>query len=285
MKIFITGATGFIGKELVSVLTERGYDSVAIARERLTSSPQRLAEVLSGADVIINLSGAPINRRWTKAYKQTLFRSRVTTTRHLAHAINLMPHPPRLLISTSAVGIYPQDKTSDENSTEYGTDFLARLCHNWEMAAREAEENTQVIIFRLGIVLGGSGGIIKTLRPLFNWGLGSRLGNGRQPFSWIHIDDLLRTYIMAIETPLKEDVINLTAPQPITNRQFVATMARVMHRPVLLSIPSFLLRLIYGEAGYIMTTGQWAIPVALKNIGFKFTHQNIRSALDAIINQ
>jgi hypothetical protein len=285
MRIAMSGASGFVGNYLSKRFVENTHEVVAITRHILKDE-SALLTTLKGCDVVINLAGANISERWTPGHKEAMVSSRIETTKAIANAINAMQHPPRLLISTSAVGIYENGKEHDETSDEFDDGFLGKLAHDWEAQAQKAASSeTRVIIFRFGVILGKGGGALAQMLPIFKLGLGGVLGNGRQGFSWIHIEDLYRAYNMALEKEDFNGIYNLTAPYPVSNKEFTKAMGKALHRLTIFPVPPFALRLKFGEGATILLGGSLVYPRRLLDSDFSFLYPKIDQALEAIVHQ
>jgi hypothetical protein len=235
-------------------------------------------------DVIINLAGASIFSRWTPEQKKILLGSRIETTRNLVVAL---PDNAKniTLFSTSAVGYYGfhEDEELTENLAA-GNDFLARLAYDWEQEALRAQDKgARVVITRFGIVLGKNGGAIGQMLPLFKYFLGGPLGNGRQWFSWVHMQDLAEAFIFLLQHTEISGAVNLCSPQPVRNSELGTAIGKVMHRPSFIPAPGFMIKLILGEFGSVLLKGQRVIPSRLLDAGFKFKYPNIEDALKSII--
>ena len=228
--------------------------------------------------MVVNLAGAPISARWTDAYKTVLYHSRIDTTRAVVSAMAMTAVKPQLFIST----IYPQAGVHDENDTQFGDDFLARLCIEWEANANEAIPlGIRTVIFRFGIVLGKGGGLLTKMLPAFKLGIGGGIGDGTQPFSWIHLEDLGRAFMLAWEETQMQGAYNLTAPYPVTNRELTRTLGRLLHRPTLIPLPRWVLKLIYSEGASVIAGGQHVVPTRLMGHGFAFRYPTLEHALAA----
>ncbi len=279
--IAITGASGFVGTNLSKFFTNLNYKIIPISRDILNDE-SKLKKVLEESDVVINLAGANIIGRWTPQYKELLYSSRIDTTSKIVNAINIIENKPKLLISTSAVGIYDNKDTYNENGT-FANDFLSILCQNWEKEALKAtNETTKVSIFRFGIVLGKNGGAFAKMITPFKLCLGGIIGSGNQAFSYIHIDDLMNAYKFVIEKNL-DGVFNLTAPKPTTNFQFTKALGKVLNKPTIFPVPELVLKLIFSEGAKVLTDGQDVVPEKLLSLGFKFNYKNIEETLKALI--
>lgn len=282
MKVAISGVTGFVGQHLKHTFLERGFEVCEIKREDYAQN--RLLEKLDGCDTVINLAGAPILKRWSKAYKQVLYDSRVETTKALVSAMKQTK--PKLFISTSAVGIYtPEGKHTEEGGTLDNT-FLATICKDWESAALEADtEGIRTIIFRFGVVLGREGGALAQMLLPFSLGLGGRIGSGSQFLSWVHIQDLIDAYCYAMAKEEVKGVYNLVSPEAVTNHCFTKALGSILNRPTILPVPAFALRLLFGEGASILTHSQHAYPKRLLDDLFTFKYDNIELALDNLLKE
>ncbi len=283
MIIAISGAGGFIGKNIISFFQAKGYEVRRIPRVDKGTGATELAKLLSGADVVINLAGAPIVKRWTAAYKKTLFDSRIVTTRKIVEALSLMETKPELMISASAIGIYTQEGEQTESKFQFAGDFLGEICSAWEKEAKKAEPITRLAIIRFGIVLGKDGGALARMLPIFKLGLGGKIASGKQGFSWIHIIDLVTAIQFIIANKQLSGEFNFTAPEVVDNTKFTKTLAKALKRPAFLNVPSFALKLVYGEGSVAITSGQFALPEHLLSEGFIYTFPDLKTALDDII--
>ena len=276
--IAITGASGFVGTSLTKYFSNLGYKIIPISREILNNK-EKLEETLNSSQIIINLAGANIINRWSESYKKLLYSSRIDTTSKIVNAIKNISNKPNLLISTSAVGKYDNVSTYDETGN-YSNDFLSKLCQDWENEALKAKnETTKVSIFRFGIVMGKDGGALQKMITPFKLGVGGVIGSGNQAFSYIHIQDLLNAYKFVIEHGYQE-VFNLTAPIPTTNRGLTLALGKTLKRPTILPVPEFVLNLIFSEGAKVLTDGQSVVPKKLLNLGFKFKFETIESTIE-----
>ncbi|MGB7401433.1 MAG: TIGR01777 family oxidoreductase [Arcobacter sp.] len=276
--IAISGASGFVGSSLTKFFSNLDYKILPIKREILNDKT-KLEELLNKSDILINLAGANIINRWSESYKKLLYSSRINTTQKLVSAIKNIDNPPKLLISTSAVGIYDNKATYDENGT-YSNDFLSSICQEWEKEALKAKsENTKVSIFRFGIVLGKDGGALQKMILPFKLGLGGVIGSGEQAFSYIHIEDLLEAYKFVIENSF-EDTFNLSAPTPTTNKGLTQALGKTLKRPTILPVPEFVLNIIFSEGAKVLTDGQSAFPKKLLDLGFEFKYKTIQETIE-----
>lgn len=285
MIIAISGAGGFIGKQLTIYFQAKGNDVLSISRIDAKTSVAEVVSQLSGVDVVINLAGAPIIGRWTKRYKKALFESRVNTTRKIVEAISLMDKKPQLLISASAVGIYSQQGEQTESNFKLADDYLGQICNTWEMEAKKAVPFTRVAITRFGIVLGKEGGMLRRLLPLFRKGLGGKIASGRQGFSWIHMYDVIQALEFIIENPKASGEFNLTAPNVVNNKKFTRMLARILGKSAIFQVPSFALKFLFGEGAIALLGGQFALPEHLINSGFQFSYPDLKSALEDLVDK
>jgi uncharacterized protein len=302
MKIAIAGATGFVGSRLVERLQTQGHEILILTRNPQQAStrfpqaqvvgynPLRSGEwqqSISGCDAVINLAGEPIaEKRWTSAQKQTILDSRHIGTQKIVEAINSASVKPQVLINASAIGYYGTSETSKFTETSpAGNDFLAEVCTKWETAAQAVTvSGTRLVILRLGIVLGENGGALGKMLAPFSAFVGGPIGSGKQWFSWIHRDDLVKMIIAAIEDPQMQGVYNATAPNPVTMTDFAATLGTVMNRPSWLPVPNFALEALLGEGAIVVLQGQQVVPTHPLAQGFEFQYPTLKPALAAILS-
>ena len=288
--IAIAGSSGLIGSALVSALRATDRRVLRIVRR----APSNADEVfwnpdagefdpspLDGVDAVVNLCGVNVGeKRWSGAFKQILRDSRIGPTEVLSAAVVEAGVP--TLINASAVGYYgdTNGETVDE-TVPAGEGFMAQLCEDWEAATSfAAHDGTRVVLVRSGLVLSPSGGILGRVKPLFSFGLGARLGNGRQYMPWISLEDEVRALLFAISHDDVSGPVNLTGPAPVTNAEFTAALGRTVNRPTPLIVPGFALRTLLGEfAEEGLLGGQRAIPAVLERAGFVFHHNTIGEAL------
>ena len=285
MKIAVSGAGGFVGRHLVSALKAKGWVVVPLHTPDFALDDAAFGEKLAGADAVLHLAGATINRRWTEAYKKELYDSRVKTAEKIVNAMAAMAVKPKRFVCTSAVGIYASTGHYDEENAVYADDFLGRLVRDWESAALEAETaGVGTVVFRYGLVLGRDGGILQEMLPPFRFGLGGTIGDGKQAFSWVHIDDLVRAYLFVLEHDGMAGIYNLTAPRPTTNGALTKALGKVLHRPTLFAIPKLVLRLRFGsEAAAALSSGQYVLPKRLREAGFVFAFETVDAALEDLL--
>lgn len=301
MKVFMTGGTGFVGTSLVRRLTELGHNVTVLTRSIredyrlpegasfLEGNPTRKGawqEKVPENEIIINLAGSSIFRRWTNKAKRSIRDSRILTTQNLVEALSGRTGKETIFLSTSAVGYYGfQGDTELDELSPTGGGFIASLVQDWEAAALKAEEfGVRVVVCRFGIVLGGTGGALGMMLPLFKWYLGSSLGPGTQWFSWIHQQDLVNIYLFLINQRDISGPVNCTAPHPVRNREMTEILADVLgKRSHLPSVPSFIIRLFLGEFGSVLLKGQKVLPKRLLDMGFQFEFPEFRAALKDLL--
>lgn len=268
MKIALTGASGFVG----TALQRHFSDCVVIDRK---DNEAIILEKLQGVNIVINLAGAPIIKRWSDPYKKILIQSRIESTERLVRAMNQsnISH----FISTSAIGIYPDNKRCDESCTEVADDFLGELAQKWEEEALLCHKPTSIL--RFGVILGKEGGALAQMLTPFKLGVGGIIGNGKMMTSWIYIEDLVRIYQFIIDKKLT-GIFNAVSPNPVTNYVLTKTLGKVLHRPTILPIPEFALRIMYGEASSVLTGSKEIYPKALLDKGFVFKYTHVEAALE-----
>ncbi|MGF2947122.1 TIGR01777 family oxidoreductase [Mycobacterium sp. Lab-001] len=288
--VAIAGSSGLIGSALVTALRAEDHRVLRIVRrapansEELHWNPESGEfdpDALSEVDALVNLCGVNIDqRRWSGAFKQSLRDSRITPTEVLANAA--ADAGVETLINASAVGYYGHtgDCVVDE-SAGAGSGFLAQLCQDWEAATLPAQYGgVRVVLARTGVVLGAASQSLRRMRPLFSFGLGARLGNGRQYMSWISLEDEVRALLFAITHRALSGPVNMTGPAPVTNAEFTTAFGRAVDRPTPLALPGAVVRAALGEfADEALLIGQRAIPDALERAGFQFHHNTIGEAL------
>jgi uncharacterized protein (TIGR01777 family) len=287
MQVKITGSSGYLGRIIASHLREKGITVSATDRNMLYGPTEILAGEIRNADALINLAGAPILQRWTKKNRKIIYNSRIKTVEKLVKAIQYLPQSerPKKIISASAIGIYRSGEVHDESSTNYDTGFLGNLVKDWESAWGNLPEEVRLTIFRIAVVLGRESATIKKMLLPFKFGLGGKIGNGKQPFPFVHETDLFRAFTLTLEDDSLKGTFNLAAPQQITNEEFTGELAGVLHRPAFIPVPVIALRLLYGNAASLLADSPAVIPRALTEKGFEFKFPNIKSALDEIIKR
>ncbi len=294
MRVLVTGATGFVGRRLLAHLDDvvvlsrdpdRARALLAVkgaVRWDATSPPPQ--EAFDGVEAVVHLAGESVARgRWTAAKKQSIHDSRVQGTKYLVDGISRLASPPRVLVSASAVGFYGSrgDEVLDESSAP-GADFLADVCRGWEEAALRAHQfGVRVVLNRLGVVLDSSGGALKQMLLPFKLGLGGRLGDGRQWMPWVHLDDAVGLILHGLRKDISGPM-NVVAPEPVRNAEFTRALATAIHRPAVLPVPGFGLRLAVGEFAQVLLGSQRAVPRVAERSGYKFVHPRLPDAIAAI---
>jgi uncharacterized protein len=289
MRVVLAGASGLIGRALRDALRADAHEVTVLVRRRPREGEAQWApdrreldgSVLAGADAVVCLSGAGVgDHRWNDSYKAVLRQSRLDSVWTIATAMAALDDGPRVLVSASAVGYYGDtgDREVDETGPR-GAGFLAELCEQWEAATLPAEgAGIRVAQVRTGLVLSGSGDLLKRLKWIVRLGAGGRLGSGRQFMPWISLADEIAAIRFMLEHDLRGPV-NLTGPDPVRNAEFIATLARLLHRPALVPTPAFALRIALGEFAHEVLTGQRAVPKKLLDAGFRHEHSDLESAL------
>ena len=280
MKIAIIGASGFIGKHLAAAIIARG-DTVVAASIR--GDVRAAAQAVQGCDVVVNLAGESVAQRWTPEVKKRIADSRIVAARGLINALGELESKPRRYISASAIGYYGTslDVTFTEASP-VGQDFLAGVCLEWETEAYKATQaGMAVALLRTGLVLGTDGGALPQLLTPFRLGLGGIVGSGQQWYSWIHIDDIVGLYLMAIDGA--DGIFNATAPHPVRNRDFTAALAHALHRPAIIPAPAFAMHLLFGDGATVVLDGQRVLPARAQQAGYRFRYETIEAAFTALV--
>jgi hypothetical protein len=307
MRVFVTGGTGLIGVRLVRALRKRGDEVLVLSRRPdawqqvgfdiavITGDPTEPGpwqDQASTSDAVVNLAGAGIfDRRWNPTYKAIIRDSRVRATENVAAALAREPVRsdglPKVLVNGSAIGFYGPhgDEELDESSPQ-GGDYMARVCQEWESAARAAESaGVRVALLRTGIVLDRRGGALKLLWTPFKLGAGGPVGSGAQYMSWIHHADEIGIILFALDNPDAAGPLNATAPEPVSNKAFGKALGRALGRPAFLPTPAFGLRLLLGEAAEVVTTGQRVLPRRALALGYQFQYPEIDFALRQIARE
>lgn len=301
MKILITGPSGLVGSALAGVLAREGHTVCRLVRPgsggkaanaqgfdvNWNPATGELGGAAVGADAVVNLAGASIaDGRWTHARKELLRTSRVETTRALVTALSKMAARPRVLVSASATGYYGDraDETLTED-TSSGTDFLSGIAREWEAEARKADAlGIRVVLARFGVVLARQGGALPQMARPFRFGVGGKLGSGRQWMSWIALEDVVAILRLAMENDAARGPVNLVSPNPVRNADFTRILAAALHRPALFPAPAFALRLALGEmADGLLLSSQRAVPLRLEQLNYRFLQPDLRSALQSVL--
>jgi uncharacterized protein (TIGR01777 family) len=291
-RIAITGASGLIGTALVGHLKSEGHTVQRFVR-RPVVAPDEIQwdpktgyvdiEALRGVDAVIHLAGVGVgDKRWTKKYKSEILNSRLLGTTAIAHAVNEVK--PQVFISASAIGWYGESGNRSVVETDrVGDDFLAAVCREWEGAADLATD-VRTVKIRTGLVLDPTGGALGRMLPLFRLGLGGKLGNGKQWWSWITLHDVIRAITFLLENKVSGPV-NLTSPNPVTNQEFTSALARAMHRPALFPAPAIALKIALGGFSSEILGSKKVTPQVLTDAGFTWDYPHITNALTALIQE
>lgn len=299
MKILISGASGLIGSALVKSCTQAGHEMTRLVRTEprpgqaeLPWDPtaERLDPAgLEGFDAVVHLAGESIaGGRWTRRKKERIRDSRACGTRLLSRTLAQLSAPPAVFASASAIGYYGDrgDETLDEESPP-GSGFLGEVCREWEAATQPAAEaGIRVVLLRTGLVLASQGSALAKMLPIFRWGLGGRLGSGRQYMSWITLDDVLGAIDHILQSNTLAGPVNLVAPQPVTNRQFTRTLGQVLHRPALLPAPAVALRAVLEEMANALLLGSArVVPRRLIDSGYEFRDPTLDAAFHRLLDR
>lgn len=293
-KVLITGASGLVGSRLTELLLQQGYEVVHLSRQAKAGKVTAYAwdvstgtldeKAFDGVDAVIHLAGAGVaDRRWTTKRKKEILDSRVQSARLLYQTLKKQSHQVKTFISASAIGIYGfglNDEIFTENSKP-GNDFLAQVVTTWENEVNAVRSlGIRTTILRIGIVLSKEGGALKEMARPVRFGIGSPLGTGKQYLSWIHIDDLCRMFLLALQNESISGVYNATGVEPVTNAELTRAIAAILKKPLWLPrVPAFALRLVLGEMAEMVLNGSVVSSQKIQQAGFTFLHTELRSAL------
>ena len=309
MRVVVTGATGMIGRSLVSALLARGEDVVALSRDAargrralddrvevhawgdpLTEPPP--SDALAGADAVVHLIGEQVAQRWTDEAKESIRDSRVVSTRLLVQGLMSLTADvrPAVLVSQSATGFYgPRGPEPVDEGAAAGDDFLAGVVVAWERealaAASSSDGGVRVVVTRTGVVLSPEGGALAKMLPFFRLGIGGPVAGGRQYVPWVHLDDVVGAMAFCLGNHDATGPVNLTAPTPVTNADLSRTLGRVLKRPAFLPVPALALKALYGEMAQIVVTGQRAVPARLDELGYQFRYPELEPALRDVLDR
>ncbi len=301
-RIVITGATGLIGKKLVSALINRNYEVIIFSRNTVKAKikfpdvkeyvewdynkPELWKSYLENADAVIHLAGTNLfAKRWNHEFKNEILKSRQLSTQNLVDAIKSCKTKPEVFISSSAIGYYGNrgDEILTEKSSA-GIDFLAEVCKVWEKEAKQADDiNIRSVQIRTGLVLSADDGALKQMLPPFKFYIGGPLGSGKQWTSWVHIDDLVRIYLHAIENDKLKGAVNAVSANPVRMIEFAETLGKVLKRPSFFSVPKFVLRIVIGKAAGVVTSSQRVSSDKLLQSGFNFEFNTLSEALKDLL--
>ena len=295
-RILVSGVSGPIGTALLPSLKADDYEVTRLVRgpasgdRQISWNPEKAIapESVSGFDAVIHLAGETIVGRWTDAKKRRIRDSRVLGTRHLAEALAKTSSQPRVLISGSAIGYYG-DRGNEilRETSAVGKGFLAQVCREWEGAAEPASQaGIRTVLMRTGLVLSGDGGALQRMLLPFRLGVGGNMGNGRQWWSWIHVQDLVGAIHHILKTAALHGPVNLVSPTPATNSEFTKTLASVLSRPAIFPMPAFAARLVFGQMGdELLLASQRVEPAKLNSSEYTFQHSDLREALENILKK
>jgi uncharacterized protein len=298
MKIVIAGGTGFIGKKLTDLLLAEGHTVVILTRGvrepsgevqfvkwlEKGASPEK---ELRHADAFINLAGVSINDgRWSDSHQEQIYESRMTATDELLRIISLLPEKPSVLVSASAIGIYPASVKSvyTEDSSERANDFLGKTVSDWENKVKLVEEHSvRAVFMRFGVVLGKEGGALPLMALPYRLFVGGKVGSGEQWVSWVHVMDAVRAIVFALKNEELRGPVNVTSPSPVQMNDFGKTIGSVLHRPHWMPVPSFAMKLVLGQKSALVLEGQHVVPQRLMDHGFEYTFPMLKHALEDLL--
>lgn len=300
MKVAVTGATGLLGTRLVAALRARGDDIVVLSRnpdraskdlgvpavawDPMAGPPP--ASAIEGVDAVVHLAGEPVAQRWNDQVKEKIRDSRVIGTRNLVAGLREAGNRgPRVLISTSAAGYYGNRADEPlEESASPGDDFLAEVCVGWEREALAATGfDVRVAIVRIGVIIDGAGGALAKMLPPFKLGVGGPVAGGRQYVAWIALDDVVGVFLAALDNEAWTGAFNAAAPTAVTNTELSKALGKALHRPSVMPVPGFALRILYGDMARIVTGGQRMVPARTTEHGYRFKHEDLGEALEAAL--
>ncbi len=272
-----------MGSKLKTLFTLQGHEVQALGRKHFALSQDELSGTLKGATAVIHLAGESIAKRWTRTHRQKIYDSRISTTRKLVDAMLDMEYPPAVFISASAKDIYPAEGVYDESAETFADTFLGRVCRDWEAEALRASTRCRTLLFRFALVMGKDGGALKAMLPVFRWGFGGKIGSGKQKMPWIHIDDVMAAFQLALKQEQISGPVNIVAPGLVTNKEFTKTLAGVLNRPAVFTLPTPLLTLVLGKQANLLTRGQSVIPGKLRRHDFEFRFPKLEGALQELL--
>lgn len=296
MKIAVTGGSGFIGKRLIAHFHKQGHEVMNISRSSTAVVPgartvtweqlRTQSANVEGLDAIVNLAGESINQRWTAAAKERILESRLLAAQQVAQLVERMEKKPKVVVNASGMSIYGTSETAafDERSPHNTMDFLSGIVEKWEQAADQII-GPRIVKVRVGLVLDGKEGAFPKMALPYKLGVGGPVGSGKQWLSWIHIDDMVRLIDFCIKDETITGPVNGTAPNPVTNKQFGAALAKALHRPNLFPLPAWVMKLVFGELSTLLLEGQKVLPRVLLQHDFRFTYTSVDQALADIVNQ
>ena len=301
MRVAIAGGTGLIGTALTNALLDRGDEAVIISRRGRSGElpPHEKLNVVSwdglaanplvvqGIDAIVNLSGETINQRWTTSAKQRILRSRQLAASKVANLIAMLPNKPKVVVNASAISVYgtgTSEQLFDEASPTIDSTFLAAVIGQWENAA-DAISSARLVRLRTGVVLAGNAGAFPLMAMPYKLFAGGKIGTGKQGLSWIHIEDMARLILFCLDHEQVRGVVNGCAPEPVSNDSFGRAIAKATGRPHWLPVPSFAMKLLFGEMSSLLLEGQYAMPNKALKLGFKFRYPDVESAVRQLVGK
>lgn len=298
MKVAISGGTGLLGQAITKILLEQGHEVVILSRSKKQSSEKRLSYVawnpaageldfdaMSHVDGIINLAGAPVAQRWTASNKKAILDSRIDSTKCLVDYVLNQPNQVKSFVSASAIGIYPSSKELMTVSSKAGKGFLSDVVVQWEKAAEPVFEKVKGSIIRIGIVLSADGGALEKMLPIFKMGIGSALGSGKQWQSWIHIEDIARLFVFALQNKTLP-IMNGVAPHPVNQKAFSKELAKALKKPFWApAVPAFVLKMVLGDMAEVVLNSQKVSAKSAENSGFEFKYKEIDRAMSSLFKK
>jgi uncharacterized protein (TIGR01777 family) len=298
MNVLVTGGTGFIGKQIIHALLEKGHSVTNLTTQRKQegivsekfqhvywnpTSKEINKSLLSHIEGVIHLAGYSVANKWSAANKALMVSSRISSTEFLCELLNEMDVPPAVIVGASASGFYKNSHEIQDETAAVGTGFLADLTAQWENASASLHPSIKNIHLRIGVVLSANDGALKKLTPIFKAGIGSAVGDGQQYMSWVHENDLIRLFIHCLENSVESGIYNATSDNPVTNFEFSKCLAQVLHRPFFLpKVPSFVLRILFGEMSQLVLVSQRLSNKKTRDTAFEFQYKNITPALEAL---
>ncbi len=299
-RVIITGATGFLGKRIAEELIARG-DEVTIFTRSVKNAKQKISNAydyvewnpelnnwyqkLEDKDAVVHLAGENVMaKRWNVKHKKNILSSRIEGTRSLVNAIGQLENKPKVFISASAIGFYGNSENPVNENLEPGRDFLAEVVNAWESEASKVEScGVRRVSIRTGIVLDTNEGALVPMINQFRFFVGGPIGSGKQWFPWIHIDDVVKIFLFAIDNQKISGALNAASPNPLRMKEFCKTLGRVMHRPSLFKVPAFIIKILFGEAADVLLNGAQVIPEKTIRAGYKFRFETAEEALKNLL--
>jgi uncharacterized protein (TIGR01777 family) len=298
MNVLVTGGTGFIGKQIIHALLEKGHAVTNLTTQRKQEgvvsemfqhvywnpiSKELNKALLPPIHSVIHLAGFSVANKWSAANKALMVSSRISSTEFLCEILNEMETLPHVLVGASASGYYQNSSEIQDETAAVGSGFLADLTAQWENASASLHHSIKNVHLRIGVVLSANDGALKKLTPIFKAGIGSAVGNGQQYMSWVHENDLVRLFIHCLEFPVQSGIYNATSDTPVTNFEFSKCLAQVLHKPFFLpKVPAFVLRILFGEMSQLVLVSQRLSNKKTRDTEFEFQYKKISAALKAL---